>query len=141
MSVLNYSLRSVGAVLAGLVVNAGLSLGLDTALRGAGVLPPLGQPMSDALHLLPFGYRLLFSVACFSVTARLAPSRPFLHALALAGIALALTLATTIAAWSDASVIEPKWFQVATLLSILPLAWLGARLASATRVGGSRIEA
>ena len=141
MSVLSYSLRSVGAVFAGLALNAGLSLGLDAALRGAGVLPPLGQPMSDALHLLPFGYRLLVSVACFYVTARLAPSRPLQHALALAGIALALTLATTVAAWSAASAVEPKWFQVATLLSILPATWLGARLARASRVGGVRVEA
>ena len=58
-----------------------LSLGTDLALRAAGVFPPLGQEMSDALFVLATVYRTLYGVVGSYVTARLAPDRPMGHAL------------------------------------------------------------
>jgi hypothetical protein len=128
-----WPVASAAAVLAGLFLNAALSLSLDAMLRGMQVLPPIGQSMSDTLHILPLSYRILFAAVCFYVTARLAPFRPGLHVLILATIALLLTLATTIATWDAMSAPDPKWFQIAMMVSIFPTAWLAATLAGLHR--------
>ncbi len=122
-------IRSPAAIFAGIAVNVVLSLALDGIFQGLGVLPAAGQPMSDYLHLLPFSYRVGIALFGFYVTARLAPSRPLLHALTLAAIAFALTLASTVAAWSKLGAVEPQWLQLAMLTLLFPMAWLGLRLA------------
>jgi len=129
-------IRSVAAVAAGIGVNVVLSLALDGAFQSLGVLPPAGQPMSDALHLLPFGYRAGIAVLGFYVVARLAPHHPLRHAMGLAAIAFALTMASTLANWSNAGSISPQWFQMAMLALLFPMAWLGAWLAA--RSGNAR---
>ena len=73
--------RSIGALLAGFVVVLVLSLGTDLALHAAGIFPPLGLRMSDALFMLATAYRTLYAVVGSYVTARLAPDRPMGHAL------------------------------------------------------------
>jgi len=52
------TLRRLGAVLAGLVTLAVLSLGTDVALHASGCYPPWGEPMADALFLAT-AYRIL----------------------------------------------------------------------------------
>ena len=81
-------LKSIGAVLAGILVGAVLSLGTDVVLHAARVFPPWDQPASNALLLLATAYRTVYSVAGSYVTARLAPNRPMLHALVLGSWAL-----------------------------------------------------
>jgi hypothetical protein len=44
--------RSIGALFAGFLVGAGLSLGTDEILHIAAIYPPWGQTMTDALFLL-----------------------------------------------------------------------------------------
>ena len=41
--------RSIGAVLAGFLVTAGLSLATDAVMHATGVFPGWGQPMSDGV--------------------------------------------------------------------------------------------
>lgn len=122
-------IRSPAAIVAGIGVNVALSVALDGAFQGLGVLPASGQPMSDLLHLLPFSYRIGIAILGFYVAARMAPSRPLLHSVVLAAIAFALTLASTIAAWSKVGAVEPQWFQLAMLTLLFPMAWLGATIA------------
>jgi len=45
-------LRSIGAVLAGLLIIVILSTAVDVVLHATGVFPPWGQPMSDRLFAL-----------------------------------------------------------------------------------------
>ncbi len=45
-------LRRIGAVFAGLLAGAILSIGTDIALHASGVFPPLGQPMADSQGLI-----------------------------------------------------------------------------------------
>ena len=122
--------RSAGAIIAGIGVNIALSLALDGLFQALAILPPPGNPMSDGLHLLPFSYRVAIAIGGFYVAARLAPRRPALHAFALAAIAFALTIATTLASWNSAQAVQPHWFQLAMLSLLFPMAWLGARLAA-----------
>jgi hypothetical protein len=66
--------KSTGAVLAGILVGAVLSLGTDVVLHATRVFPPWDQPASDALLLLATAYRTVYGVAGSYITARL--SRP-----------------------------------------------------------------
>src|SRR5215203_1372059 len=56
-------LRSIGAVLAGLLAIIILSSATDIALHATGVFLPSGQPMADALFLLATAYRIVYRVA------------------------------------------------------------------------------
>jgi hypothetical protein len=118
-------LRSLGAVAAGLVAIFAITTATDAVMHATGVFPPLGAPpMSSALFLFAFAYRLVFDVAGSWLTARLAPHRPMRHALVLGSIGLALSVAGAIAMW-DAG---PPWYPIGLAASALPCAWLGARL-------------
>lgn len=72
--------RSIGSVVAGIVVGVALSIVTDILLRAAGIFPALGVRMADSLLLLATAYRTVYSVLAAYVTARLAPSRPMFHA-------------------------------------------------------------
>jgi hypothetical protein len=69
--------RSIAALLAGFVIVVILSLGTDAVLHAAGIFPPLGQIMSNALFLLATVYRTIYAVVGSYVTARLAPIGPW----------------------------------------------------------------
>jgi hypothetical protein len=68
------TLKSIGAMLAGILVGAGLSIATDTLLRMAGVFPPfnINQAMSNPLLLLATAYRALYGVLGAYITAWLA---------------------------------------------------------------------
>jgi len=118
-------LRSVGAVVAGLVAIFAVTTGVDAVMHATGVFPPVGAPpMSDSLFLLAFAYRFVIDVAGCWLCARLAPRRPMRHALMLGAIGTVLSIAGAVAMW-DAS---RAWYPLALAASSLPSAWLGARL-------------
>src|SRR5262245_40234249 len=119
------ALRSVGAVLAGFVVIAVVSIATDVGLHAAGVYPPFGQPMSDALFLLATAYRVLYGVLGCYVAARLAPDRPMRHALALGIVGTGLGVAGAAASWGRGPEFGPAWYALAIVAIALPCAWLG----------------
>ncbi len=121
--------RSVTAVLAALVANAVLSLGVDQLMHTLGVYPPWGQPMPDSLFLLATAYRVVYSVAGSYIAARLAPDRPMQHALALGAVGVVVSLAGTVATWNRGPEFGPKWYPLALIALAMPCAWAGGRLA------------
>lgn len=119
------TLRSVGAVLAGLFVMFAVSSGIDAILHATGVFPPVdAPPMSNALFLLALSYRLVIDVAGCALTARLAPGAPMKHALALGVIGLVLSIAGAAAMWG----VGPAWYPIVLALSSVPSGWLGGWL-------------
>jgi hypothetical protein len=121
-------LSSAGAVLAGLVLVAVLSLGTDQVLHDTGVYPPMGQPMmSPWLNALALGYRFVFTVAAGYLTARLAPGAPMRHVWVLAMIGLALATLGAIA--TVPLRLSPAWMPITLALTALPLTWLGGAVA------------
>ena len=120
---------SVGAVLAGLIVNAVLSSGTDVLLVAMGVFPPLsefGHPasFSDSLLLLALCYRTAYGVLGCYLTARLSSHRPMAHAMTLGGIGLVIGVAGAVATWETWA----SWYSLAIIAVTLPSAWLGGRL-------------
>jgi peptidoglycan/LPS O-acetylase OafA/YrhL len=122
-------LRSIGAVLAGFFSTFILSIATDVGLHAAGVFPPWGQPMSDALFVLATAYRIVYTVVGGYITARLAPNRPIKHALILGIVGLFAAIAGTVATWNKGPEFGPKWYPLALIVTALPCVWAGGKLA------------
>jgi hypothetical protein len=127
-------LRSVGAVLAGLVTTFAVTTAVDVVLHATGVFPPMPEVMSDALFALALSYRIPFNAAGCYVAARLAPSRAFHHALALGAVGVVLATLGAIAMWDCG----PAWYSLANVAVAMPCAWVGGRVAG--RGAGGRGE-
>ena len=121
-------LRSIGAVLAGLVAIFVVTTATDVVLHATGIFPPWGQPMSDGLFLLATAYRIVYGVAGSYLTARLAPDRPMQHALALGVVGFVFSTAATVATWGRGPEFGPKWYALAVIAMAIPCAWAGGRL-------------
>ena len=106
-----------------------LSIGTDLLLHAAGVFPPWGQPMSNALFALATAYRTVYTVAGGYVTARLAPNKPMGHVWTLGVIGLLAAIAGTAATWDKGPEFGPKWYPLALVVLAIPCVWLGGKLA------------
>jgi hypothetical protein len=103
-------LRSIGAVLAGLLAVVVLSSATDTALHVSGVYPPMFQSMGTHLWVLATAYRCVYSVLGAYITARLAPDRPMLHVMVLGAIGVAISAIGVVATWNRGPEFGPKWY-------------------------------
>ena len=119
-------LRRVGAVLAGFLTVVVLSVATDAAMHSAGVFPPLGEPMSNALFALALAYRVVYTIAGGWVTARLAPDLPMRHVLALGIVGTAAGLAGAVAGWN--ADLGPRWYPISLVVTALPCCWAGGKL-------------
>jgi hypothetical protein len=122
-------LRGIGAVLAGFFATFIHSIGTDILLHAAGVFPPWGQPMSNALFALATAYRTVYTVTGGYVTARLAANKPMGHVWTLGVIGLLAAIAGTAATWDKGPEFGPKWYPVALVVLAIPCVWLGGKLA------------
>ena len=120
--------KSIGAVLAGILVGAVLSLGTDVVLHATHVFPPWDQPASNALLLLATAYRIVYSIAGSYVTARLAPNRPMLHALVLGALGLVVCIVCAMVTWNKGPAFGPHWYPVALIVLAIPQCWVGGKL-------------
>jgi hypothetical protein len=124
--------RSAAALVAGIVVGAGLSLGTDQVLHVLRVYPPWGQPMYDpGLNLLALSYRIVYAIIGSNIIARLAPYSPMGHAMVGGALGFAVSLAGAIVAIPMN--LGPTWYPIALALTSLPCAWLGGILYRGTR--------
>ncbi len=123
-------LRSVGAVLAGLLFVIIITTATDALLHATGIFPPWGKPMSDSLFLLAFAYRIVYGIVGGYITARLAPNQPVKRALLLGVVGFVLSLAGAVATWNRGPEFGPKWYSVALIVIAIPTAWLGGKLKS-----------
>src|SRR5438552_6907836 len=103
-------MKSIAAVLAGLLIIVVLSTVVDIVLHATGVFPPWGQPMSDALFLLATAYRTVYAVAGSYITARLAPDRPMQHALVGGIVGLVLSTVGAVVTWNRGPEFGPHWY-------------------------------
>jgi surface polysaccharide O-acyltransferase-like enzyme len=121
-------LRSIGAVLAGLLFVIIITTATDALMHATGIYPPFGQPMADSLFLLAVAYRTIYGIAGGYLTARLAPGRPITHALILGIIGSVLGLVGTLATWNRGPEFGPKWYAITVIVLAIPTAWIGGKL-------------
>jgi hypothetical protein len=114
-------LRSIGAVLAGLVVVVVLSEGLDIVIREAGLAADKEGAWDDGMLTVAFIYRSLAGVCGGFVAAALAPEKPMVHAIVLGVIGLCLSTLGAVVMWGFGH----QWYPIALAVIALPAAWLG----------------
>jgi hypothetical protein len=122
-------MRSIGAVLAGLLLIFILSTATDELLHAAGMMArgPLPMRGAEGLILMLLIYRSFYSVAGCYLTARLAPARPMRHALVLGAIGLLFSIMGALVNAQQS--LGPAWYPWALVVLALPCAWLGGTLA------------
>ena len=117
-------MRSVGAIVAGLLVTALLSIATDAVMHATGVFPPSGEPMAGSLYVLATAYRVVFTVLGGYVTATLAP-RPMLDVTILGVIGVLIATAGAAATWNAGPAFGPRWYPVLLVVTALPCVWAG----------------
>jgi hypothetical protein len=123
-------LRSIGAVLAGMIVGIALTLGTDELLHLTHVFPPWGDSMAgyDGALLLATVYRTVYGIAASYITARLAPHRPMLHAMVGGVLGFLASIVGAVATWNRGPAFGPHWYPLALVVLALPSAWAGGKL-------------
>ncbi len=121
-------MKSVLAVLAGLVVTIVLSIGVDLLVVYTGIFPAKSADNTDMHWAIITAYRAVIAIFGCWVAARLAPSRPMLHALIAGSIGMALAVVGAIFAWGKGPEFGPHWYAIAVALTALPCAWIGGRI-------------
>ena len=119
-------LKSVGAVVAGVLFIVIVTTLVDIVLHVAGVYPRVDQPLTDALAALATAYRIPLGIAGGWLTARLAPGRPMQHALVLGAVGTVLGVLGAVVTWDKG--LGPHWYPVALALLALPQCWAGGKL-------------
>ena len=120
-------LRSIGAILAGLVVGIVLSVGTDAAMSAIGVLPPIGKPAASGPLLVATVYRTIYGVLASYIAARLAPYRPMLHAMVLGILDFIVSVVGVVFTWNKGAEYGPHWYPIALVILALPAAWVGGQ--------------
>lgn len=120
-----HTLRSIGAVLAGIILIIVVSLATDVVLHATGIYPPWFQPMAGPLWALALAYRLVYNVVGCYFAAWLAQSKPMAHALIVGLVGFVLSIIGVAMHWNAGPEFGPKWFNLALVLTALPCAWLG----------------
>src|SRR5216110_2288119 len=93
-------LRSIWAVLPGLLFIFIVTTIVDVVLHSTGVFPPWGKPMSDALFGVATAYRIVVSIVGCYIAARLAPNRAMGHALALGVVGVVVSAIGAAVTWN-----------------------------------------
>jgi hypothetical protein len=119
-------MKSVWAVVAGVLVIIVVTTLVDIALHAAGIYPPMDQPISDRLALLATSYRIVISIGGAWLTARLAPGKPMKHAMILGCVGAVLGLVGVVATWNLG--LGPRWYPIALVVLAVPQCWIGGRV-------------
>lgn len=121
-------LRRVGAVFGGLLTVFAVTTVTDVALHALDIFPAWGQDMSSGLYALAAAYRLVFGILGGYVTARLAPDRPVVHAVALGSVGFAIGVLGSVMMCGTG----PLWYPLAVIAMAIPTSWFGGLWADRT---------
>ena len=118
--------QSIWAVVAGVLAIIIVTTLVDIVLHVVHVYPAMNEPLTDGLALLASSYRLVISIACAYLTARLAPDRPMRHAMILGYVGVGLGLIGLLATWNAG--LGPRWYPVSLVVLAIPQCWAGGWL-------------
>jgi hypothetical protein len=119
-------MKSLWAVVAGVVVTVVVTGVVDVVLHLTHFFPGLGEPLNDTQSLVATVYRFVITVAAAWLTAWLAPSKPMKHALILGVVGTLLGLIGVAATWN--ANLGPRWYPIALTVLAMPQCWLGGWL-------------
>jgi hypothetical protein len=116
--------RTAGALIAGFVAVAALSMAADAVLHAMNYYPNDGTVGSDAGLGVALAYRTAFTVLAGYITARLAPSRPQRLATILGAIGTLFAILGAVTMWN----VGHQWYPVALVVLAIPSTALGGWL-------------
>jgi hypothetical protein len=117
--------KSIGAILAGMVAGAVLSVVTDLVLEKTGVFPPPKPGLFAGWMLsLALVYRSIYTILSGYVAAALSPNKSMHHAVILGAIGVVITILGSVANWDKSA----AWYPVALIVVTLPCTWLGGFL-------------
>ncbi|MDQ6478118.1 hypothetical protein [Dyadobacter sp. LHD-138] len=118
-------LKSIVAILAGIMTIVLLSTGTDILLETLGIFPAPEKGLSIPwMLMLALIYRCVYAVVGGYITAVLAPSHGTRHAIILGVIGIIVSLIGVIVAWD----LSPHWYPIALAVTALPCTWFGGKL-------------
>jgi hypothetical protein len=117
-------LRTAGALIAGFVAVAALSMAADAALHALNYYPNDGTVGSDAGLGVALAYRTAFTVLGGYVTARLAPSHPQRLAIILGAIGTLFAILGAVTMWN----VGHQWYPLGLVILAIPSTALGGWL-------------
>ncbi len=121
-------LKSIGAILAGLMFIVVTHSAVDFILETLGIFTPPTQRFDTPWMLVTATiYRTILSIAGCFLTGILAPSRPMLHALILGFIGFLLSSVAAIII--EPIDLSPTWYPIALVILAIPCAWVGGTIA------------
>ncbi len=120
------NMKSIWAVIAGVLFIIVVTTMVDIVVHMTGVFPPMKQPINDALALLATSYRIVIGIAGAWLTARLAPDKPMKHAMILGLVGVVLGLVGVVATWNLG--LGPRWYPIALAVLAIPQCWAGGRI-------------
>jgi hypothetical protein len=123
------TLKSIGAVVAGFITVAILSVGTDFVLETLKIFPPSSEPQSytSGMLMVALIYRCVYTLAGGYLTAVLAPSRPMRHVIILGIIGLVVGTLGTAANW-DKAVASGTWYAISVVILSPLCVWFGGRM-------------
>lgn len=132
------ALRSTLAVVGGFLLIGALAFGTGTLVQSAWPTRHAadGTPTTTEMMLVQLLYVGVYATLGCWAAARLAPSRPMLHALVVGVLGLALNVPSAILLRDRA----PAWYLAAGVVTTMCWAWLGGRIAE-SRQGARRAVA
>lgn len=120
------TLKSIGAVLAGVLFIIIASTLVDVVLHLAHFFPAMDKPINDFQALVATLYRVVISIAGGYLTAKLAPGRPMLHAMMLGCVGTVLGVIGVCVTWNLG--LGPRWYALALAVLAFPQCWAGGKL-------------
>lgn len=120
------TLKSIGAVLAGVLVIIIVTTLVDILLHVVHFFPAMDKPINDFQALVATLYRIVISVAGAYLTAKLASDRPMLHAMMLGYVGTVLGLIGVYVTWNLG--LGPRWYPIALAVLAIPQCWAGGKL-------------
>lgn len=131
------TLKSIGAILAGFILGALLSIGLDFLMEVSGMMSMEHfKESSLAVILVVIVYRFISNVIGCFLTATLAPNKPMKHVIIIGVIGTVLSIVGSVVMWEHAIPL----YNIAIILISLPSAWLGGRLFLLKQRYGKAVE-
>jgi hypothetical protein len=118
-------LKSIAAILAGMLFIIALSIGTDAILEKLNVFTSPNQgSFINWMLLLALAYRCLYAIGGGFITATLAPKKRMRHVMILGYIGLTVSIIGVITSWDR----PDHWYPIALAITALPTVWLGGVL-------------
>ncbi len=118
-------LKSIGAVVAGVLVIVILSVATDALLEKVGFFPPPDKGLfATNLLAIALFYRTIFAFIGGYVTARLAPVNPLKHVKILLAIGTVMGILGVIGGWN----LSAHWYPISLVITSGIAVWFGGKL-------------